>query len=106
MPRNTSKASRGKIKRRANNEFSALSGIRAFQLSGSCDCLVTEQTTANGYPIKKYAYLLYNNLLVGAHPKRIKSIRVKSSCGVDQCVNPAHFIVTDPLKDTPPGAIF
>ena len=58
-------------------------------------------------PIKKAAYMIYNNIsFVSEHPKRIKSIRVKSSCGVDQCVNPAHFIVSDPLKDTPPGAIF
>ena len=103
----TIRKNRNKLKKTAKNDFTALTGIRAIQLSGSCDCLVVANKTYLDLPIKKAAYLLYNNIsITSEHPTRIARMKVHSSCGVDQCVNPNHFIVKDPLKDTPPGLIF
>lgn len=82
---------------RADNEFSALTGLPATQLQGSIDCLVAHQlsattsaTTTNlsasgTVPIKKIAYCAYHNLSLSDVKK------VKQTCGVDHCVKREHL---------------
>src|SRR5574343_357430 len=72
-----------RIKNRANNnEFSALSGIEAFELLGGQNCLITK--SKNTQPI---AYELYRNI-----QKMSKKIKVYSTCGIKNCVKKDHLI--------------
>jgi hypothetical protein len=105
MGKSTVGAHRTKMKRNADNEFTTLTGIRAIQMEGGSNCLITKQNTLNNKPIRKVAYLLYNNI-TGVHPKRLRAMKVKTSCGVKNCVCRDHLIAHDPYKDTPPGLIF
>lgn len=102
MARNAHRVARAKVKKSADNEFSALTGVRAIQVQNpTMPCLVTKQGTADGHPIAKFAYLAYNGLLKAA-PKRITSIKVTQSCGTTNCVCKGHLVAEDPLKDAPP----
>jgi hypothetical protein len=105
MGKSTVGVHRTKMKRKADNEFTALTGIRAIQMEGGSNCLITKQITLNNMPIPKTAYLLYNNI-TGVHPKRLKAMKVKTSCGAKNCVHRDHLVVHDPYKNTPPGLIF
>jgi hypothetical protein len=102
---NNHRKKRNKVMLKADNEFSALTGLEAIQLSGSHDCLVTNKKTFNGLPVAKVAYIKYHKL-ESQHRKRKKLLRVYRTCGVDQCVKREHLKAHDPLKDVPPGLIF
>jgi hypothetical protein len=105
MGKSTVGTHRRKLKKQADNEFTALTGIRAIQMDGGSNCLITKQSTLNGTPIRKAAYILYNETYK-VHPKRLKLMKVKTSCGVKNCVHRDHLVANDPLKDVPPGMIF
>lgn len=89
-----------RIKKSAKNEFSALTGLPATQLSGSCDCLVAHQLTCSPsattahipsnspVAIHRFAYSVYHQIPLH------KIERVVQSCGVDQCVKREHLIGT------------
>lgn len=78
-----------RIKKSAKNQFSALSGIEAIQLSGSADCLVVNRKTIHNIPPAKYAYCLYKGIL-----KPSPYLKVKQSCGIKQCVKQEHLCAT------------
>lgn len=78
----------------ADNPLTALTGIVVIKLTGTSDCIITSQKQYKSVAIRKIAYAVGNNwqayeMHVTAH--RMKHLLVKSTCGVDQCVNPNHL---------------
>ena len=84
-----------KLKRNADNKFTALTGIPVILLTGTCDCVVTKQKEYKDVPVRKIAYALANGWQtyeMSESASRMLHLRVKSTCGVDQCVNPEHLV--------------
>jgi hypothetical protein len=84
-----------KIKRTATNAFSKVTGIPVIKLSGSSDCWICAQTLCEQVPVRKLSYGAHNGY--GPHELKVDSrkmslLRVKQTCGVDQCVNPDHLV--------------
>jgi hypothetical protein len=96
--RNSKTAKKWKIKQTANNPFTANTGVKAYQLTGSSDCLICPQKEAKNVSTRKIAFALANgwqSYEMGFDSKRIKLLSVKATCGVDQCINPAHLVGTE-----------
>ena len=86
-----------RVRKSAQNEFSAITGREAIQLSGSSDCLISPHTTTGeGVSIQHLAYDAYYR--PGEDVIRRKksdmlhrSVKVRAICGVDQCVKKEHL---------------
>lgn len=79
-----------------STEFSKLSGIDSYENLGGSNCVITRTPTLTRksflykqIPAPKYAYYIYN----GIHDNN-GDIRVKTTCGVDNCVTRDHLIAT------------
>ena len=87
-----------RIKKRADNRFTAITGFIVTRLTGSCDCWIVHQQEFNRQPVKKIAYAALNGWQeyeMESGAKRMSHLRVKQSCKVDQCVNPEHLVGTE-----------
>jgi len=79
------------LKKHADNEFTAITGIEAILIMNGSNCLVVRKMTADRCPIQRYSYCLYsNNKLFYKNPY----IKVTSSCGVLNCVRQNHLTAT------------
>lgn len=88
-----------RIKNRQNStEFSKLTGIEAFQMSGGAGCLITRFNTISpsNTSIQKHAYRLYNDI----KHKLGRNVKVTASCGAENCVEKSHLIAV--YKPTEP----
>ncbi len=77
-----------------STEFSKLSGIDSYENHGGFNCAITRALTFSKkefsyikIPAPKYAYYIYN----GIHDNN-GDIRVKTTCGVQNCVTKDHLI--------------
>lgn len=73
-------------KKTATNEFTRLTGKRAFTVFGGTKCLIVETLSINRLPVAKYAFNLYYKLL-----KNNTNIKVQTTCGALNCVNIEHI---------------
>jgi hypothetical protein len=110
-------ARKHRLKRSANNPFTKLTGKPVIKLSGVSSCQVVDGKTINLKEIGKQAptklvaaflYLTHPSILsefssphllppdsLNEHTISLSDIKkVVQTCGVDQCVNPAHLQVT------------
>lgn len=71
------------------SEFSRLSGTDTFEIYGGSNCVIVRALTQTkkSIPSPKYAYLIYN-----LHGANNGDIRVKTTCGVQNCVTREHLI--------------
>lgn len=104
---------RAKIRRKADNEFTKLTGFPVVRLTGPKmlrrqglgeGCWVTDKKSYKAVSVHKASYAIHN----GYHPAEIKrphhkmkSLTVTQTCGCNQCVNPAHLRGT--VKDYNPA---
>ncbi len=93
MHRNTmgkrTNRNRWRLKNTADNEYTALTGIMAFQLMGGSNCLIVRYPTkGRGVATHRFAYGLYNSKYAKHFNKYVK---VTTSCGVLNCVKKEHL---------------
>jgi hypothetical protein len=70
-----------------STEFSKLSGVDSFEVDGGTQCHIVRSLTTKGMPSSKYAYFLFiGNLSLNS------DIRVKTTCGVKNCVKKEHLV--------------
>jgi len=86
-----------KRKREADNRFTEITGIPIIKLTGpkAIDCWLVTAATTYRVPTRKIAYACFNDwqtMDMARTAKKMKLLRVKQSCGVDQCVNPDHLV--------------
>lgn len=84
-----------RIKKKAENEFSALAGVDAIQLFGALDCLVIKPVVKMcGVPVLKFAYQKYYGI-----EALNRNIVFTTKCGVTNCVKKSHLkAVYNPSK--------
>lgn len=78
-------------RKHANNPFTAKTGEIAIYMVGGSNCLISKLKSLFDYPIQRYAYHLYNDSIQYLHNS---SIKVTSSCSVNNCVHPDHLKAT------------
>jgi hypothetical protein len=84
-----------RLKKYADNEFTAITGILAIQMRGGSNCLICNIIKTKDVPIQKYAYFQYNKLY-----KPYPPIKLSTTCNVSNCVNKDHLIATyHPTKE-------
>jgi hypothetical protein len=86
---------RQRIKAGADNAFTKKTGIKIVKLTGTSDCWICGQKDWNIMPVRKVSYAIHQEwepYEINASAKRMSNLRVKQSCGVDQCVNPDHLV--------------
>ena len=94
------------VKRVADNHFTKITGAEFTKLSGASECWICHQTQWGSIPIRKVAFALFNDwqkFEVVRMGQRMRHLRVKQSCGVDQCVNPDHLVGTEKPVDIAAG---
>lgn len=83
-------------KRAADNPFTAFTGIKPVKLTGKSDCWIVGQKHHALIPVRKVSYATHHadfpTWKITPQSSRMKNLRVKQTCGVDQCVNPDHLV--------------
>lgn len=85
---------RQKRRRKADNPFTKVTGFEIIKLTGNSDCWVVKELTSNYIPVRKISYAAFAGWLpneITPTNNRMRLLRVKQTCGVDQCVNPEHL---------------
>lgn len=85
------------VKQRSSNVFEKATGILLYKLKGKLDCQVAPHTRTsyegNQYQLGHIAASIYLNKPADSFKQ------VTRSCGIENCVLPAHLIVDgDPLR--------
>lgn len=92
-----------RIKKNADNPFTAMTGIPVTRLSGkgaippshTSPCWIVGTKNYKFIPARKVSYAIAKRWLpmyIAVDATRMKDLRVKQSCKIDQCVNPEHLI--------------
>lgn len=84
-----------RIKKRADNRYTEITGNIVIKLEHPIDCWVTPATQFNKTTIKKIAYAALNGWqLYQMHynARRMKQLKVTQTCGNKYCVNPEHLL--------------
>ena len=84
-----------RAKKSADNEFTRFTGLRVTKLTGNSDCWICHEKASKTVPVRKISYAVHQNwspMHMPATARRMKLLRVKQTCGVDQCVNPDHLV--------------
>ena len=95
-----------RIKKSADNPFTAKTGVPVTRLTGkgaippehTSPCHIISVGRIYEMPARKVAYAIYNNWQVfniNHKARKMRLLRVKQSCGIDQCVNPEHLVGTE-----------
>lgn len=85
-------------KRTADNRLTKITGATFTKMDGGTGCWIAHQTQNQRVPIHKIAYAAFSDWQPAEMTRRamrMRLLRVKQSCGVDQCVNPAHLVGTE-----------
>lgn len=88
MSRYYSATRRYKLKKTARNDFTAMTGIRAFTVNGGSNCIIVEYDTIRGMDCCRYAYIQYNDVRY----KLSRNVHFKQLCGVMNCVKKEHLV--------------
>lgn len=86
---------RQRIRARADNAFTEGTGVKVVKLTGTSSCWICAQKDIFNLPVRKVSYAIHNdwqNYEINSSAKRMSLLRVKQSCGVDQCINPEHLV--------------
>lgn len=85
-----------RLKKSADNEFTASFGIEAFQMKGGSNCLIVKKTLYYGMPVQRVAYCETINFIQG---RAVAALKVTPTCGVLNCVSRDHLVATyEPTK--------
>lgn len=99
---------RKSISKRADNEFSSLTGIQVVKLTGkgANGCWISTQSEWNGVPVKKVSGAAHDPSTPNGYIRRghreMSLLTVRGTCGVNECVNPDHLTLE--RKDSNPWA--
>lgn len=86
-----------RIKKKADNAFSALTGIEVTKLTGpgAKGCWICPQQKWQGILVKKVSAAAHDPDFLNGYIERgnrfLNLLSFKGTCGVDQCVNPEHI---------------
>lgn len=75
-----------RIKKKAENEYSVLTGNEAFKMAGGSGCLIVKSAFHLSRPMARYAYKLYSE-----DYDLNRNVEVSNSCGVLNCVLKDHL---------------
>lgn len=95
-----------RIQKSADNPFTAYTAIPVIRLTGpgatppghETPCIIASPKNYRFMPVRKVAYAIAHGWLdmnINVNARKMKLLRVKQSCGVDQCVNPDHLVGTE-----------
>jgi hypothetical protein len=84
---------RYKLKKTADNEFTALTGIKAFRMIGGSNCVIVRSKTVKGIKPCRFAYRKYNGMdNKGAYIEMSELVEIHTICGVLNCVGKEHIV--------------
>ena len=84
----------------ADNAFTALTALKVIKLTGpsTTHCWICDQKQWQGLPVRKVSGAVHDpdtpQVYIGKGKRAMKLMTVKSTCGIDQCVNPEHLSVS------------
>lgn len=75
-----------RLKKSADNDYTAVTGKRAYRLYGGSNCIVSVYTYVNNLTCQQYAYAILSQITPN------NRIKVSSTCQATNCVNMVHLI--------------
>ncbi len=87
-----------RLKKRADNDYTAQTGKEAYTLHGGSACVVAVYKMFGNLTCQQYAYYIFN--LKDLNLPFNTKIKVSSTCGATNCVNRDHLVaVYKPSKE-------
>lgn len=81
-----------RIKYLAKNEFEKKFGVKTVEISGSLNCVISLNKYIKTVDCRRKAFELYFGSIT-------KEVRVKTSCGINECIKKEHLTHTyEPFK--------